>query len=85
MPANDGTGRKGGVVAPFRRREGRGRTAPDGAAAFEGRIGRQPDMDIARVVRLHGRIAAGEYAIDARRTAEGLIRLESALDLKGKS
>ncbi len=89
MPANKETGRKSGVVAPFRRR---GRTGPDGPArpspaelaAIMARIDRRSDVDAARLVRLRDLIAAGEYEVDARRTAEGLIRLESALDLKGK-
>lgn len=75
--AKERTGGKSGVVVPFRRRERRGPAgpAPADTAALKARIGWQPDMDAARIVRLRSRIAAGECEVDARRTAEGLIRL----------
>ena len=43
-------------------------------------IGQLPEIDAARVVRLHNEIMANEYKIDSRQVAKKLIELESALD-----
>ena len=43
-------------------------------------IGQLPEIDAARVVRLHNAIMANEYIIDSRQVAKKLIELESALD-----
>jgi len=39
-----------------------------------------PEIDAARVVRLHDRIMAAEYAVDSERLAQKLLTLETALN-----
>lgn len=48
--------------------------------ALETTIKQLPDIDAARVVELHNRIMAAEYAIDSDRIAAKLIYLESSID-----
>ena len=43
-------------------------------------VSQLPDIDSARVVQLHNRIMADEYAINAERIAGKLLALESLLD-----
>ena len=49
--------------------------------ALENRMQQLPDIDTAKIVGLHNRIAAGEYAIKLKRLADKLLILESDLEL----
>ena len=49
--------------------------------ALENRIQQVPDIDTAKIVALHNRIVAGEYAIKLKRLADKLLILESELEL----
>ena len=49
--------------------------------ALEQRIKQLPEVDTARVVELHSRIMAGEYAVDSERLAGKLLDLESGFEL----
>lgn len=48
--------------------------------ALEQRIKQLPEVDTARVVELHSRIMAGEYAVDSERLAGKLLDLESGFE-----
>ena len=48
--------------------------------ALEQRIEQLPEVDTARVVELHSRIMAGEYAVDSERLASKLLDLESGFE-----
>lgn len=48
--------------------------------ALEQRIELLPEVDTARVVELHSRIMAGEYAVDSERLAGKLLDLESGFE-----
>tara|TARA_B100000315_G_C14491015_1_gene547581 strand:- start:201 stop:533 length:333 start_codon:yes stop_codon:yes gene_type:complete len=43
-------------------------------------ISQLPEIDATRVVRLHDRIMAAEYAVDSDRLAQKLLTLETALN-----
>lgn len=45
-----------------------------------GELEQQSIVNASRVVKLHDRIGAGEYAIDSPRVARKLLRLEKSLD-----
>ena len=49
--------------------------------ALEDRIQQVPDIDTAKIVGLHNRIAAGEYKINLKRLVDKLFILESDLEL----
>tara|TARA_B100000686_G_C16153438_1_gene647956 strand:+ start:212 stop:538 length:327 start_codon:yes stop_codon:yes gene_type:complete len=49
---------------------------------FVSRIIHLPEIDTARVVELHNRIMADEYAIDANQLATNLMDLESTINFK---
>ena len=48
--------------------------------ALEQRIKQLPEVDTARVVELHSRIMAGEYAVGSERLAGKLLDLESGFE-----
>lgn len=75
---------KAGTSTPTATEPGKLPASPAGEAIdsryIDEHIGQLPEIDAARVVRLHNEIMANEYKIDSRQVAKKLIELESALD-----
>ena len=75
---------KTGASTPTATEPGKLPASPAGEAIdsryIDEHIGQLPEIDAARVVRLHNEIMANEYKFDSRQIAMKLIELESALD-----
>ena len=75
---------KTGTSTPTTTGPGKLPTSPAGTPIdsryIDEHIGQLPEIDAARVVRLHNEIMANEYKFDSRQIAMKLIELESALD-----